>query len=95
MRAHQSAQDRLHPGRLGPVVLVVLAVDVVHDLGERVQRRLAMYLGWLVDGVLGATVVGIAFVLPSLLIVLVLAADTPEPVGFRCSGRCFTAWGPR
>src|SRR6186713_2230295 len=36
--------------------------------------QLAMYLGWLADGVLGATLVGIAFVLPSLVIVLVLAA---------------------
>ena len=36
--------------------------------------QLAMYLGWLADGARGATVVGAAFVLPSLLIVLALAA---------------------
>ncbi len=32
--------------------------------------QLAMYLGWLRAGSLGATVVGIAFVLPSFLMVL-------------------------
>src|SRR5215471_21624624 len=36
--------------------------------------QLAMYLGWLRAGVIGATAVGIAFVLPSFLMVLVLAA---------------------
>src|SRR3954447_7347088 len=36
--------------------------------------QLAMYLGWLRAGSLGATVVGIAFVLPSFLMVLALAA---------------------
>src|SRR2546428_6546458 len=36
--------------------------------------QLAMYLGWLRAGALGATLVGVAFILPSLLIVLVLAA---------------------
>lgn len=36
--------------------------------------QLAIYLGWLDHGVLGATLVAIAFVLPSLLMVLVLAA---------------------
>ena len=36
--------------------------------------QLAMYLGWLRAGALGATLVGIAFILPSLLMVLVLAA---------------------
>jgi chromate transporter len=36
--------------------------------------QLAMYLGWLRAGSLGATVVGIAFVLPSFLMVLTLAA---------------------
>ena len=36
--------------------------------------QLAMYLGWLRDGTLGATVVGIAFILPSFLMVLALAA---------------------
>src|ERR1700745_446984 len=36
--------------------------------------QLAMYLGWLRGGTVGATVVGIAFVLPSFLMVLALAA---------------------
>jgi chromate transporter len=36
--------------------------------------QLAMYLGWLRAGSVGATVVGIAFVLPSFLMVLALAA---------------------
>jgi chromate transporter len=36
--------------------------------------QLAMYLGWLRRGRLGATLVGIAFILPSFLMVLVLAA---------------------
>src|SRR5437773_1371260 len=35
--------------------------------------QLAMYLGWLRAGTIGATVVGIAFILPSFLMVLVLA----------------------
>jgi chromate transporter len=36
--------------------------------------QLAMYLGWLSNGVIGATAVGIAFILPSFLMVLALAA---------------------
>jgi chromate transporter len=36
--------------------------------------QLAMYLGWLRAGVAGATAVGIAFILPSFLMVLALAA---------------------
>jgi chromate transporter len=36
--------------------------------------QLAMYLGWLRAGSLGATVVGIAFIMPSFLMVLVVAA---------------------
>lgn len=36
--------------------------------------QLAIYLGWIEGGVLGATLTGIAFVLPSLLMVLALAA---------------------
>lgn len=36
--------------------------------------QLAIYLGWLDHGVLGATLVSIAFVLPSFLMVLVLSA---------------------
>src|SRR6266567_5947419 len=37
--------------------------------------QLAMYLGWLRAGTLGATTVGIAFILPSFL--MVLALDSP------------------
>src|SRR5258708_15868543 len=36
--------------------------------------QLANYLGWVHSGTLGATLAGIAFVLPSLLMVLALAA---------------------
>jgi len=36
--------------------------------------QLAMYLGWLRAGAFGATLVGIAFILPSFLMVLALAA---------------------
>ncbi len=36
--------------------------------------QLAMYLGWTRAGATGATLVGIAFILPSFLMVLVLAA---------------------
>jgi chromate transporter len=36
--------------------------------------QLAMYIGWLRAGVIGATLVGIAFILPSFLMVLALAA---------------------
>ncbi|MFL5402576.1 MAG: chromate transporter [Gemmatimonadales bacterium] len=36
--------------------------------------QLAIYLGWIRAGVLGATLVGLAFVLPSLVMVLVLSA---------------------
>ena len=36
--------------------------------------QLAMYLGWLRGGTVGATAVGIAFILPSFLMVLALAA---------------------
>lgn len=36
--------------------------------------QLAMYLGWVRSGNLGATLAGIAFILPSFLLVLVLAA---------------------
>src|SRR6266702_8967768 len=36
--------------------------------------QLAMYLGWIRGGTIGASVVGIAFILPSFLMVLALAA---------------------
>ena len=55
--------------------------------------QLAMYLGWLVDGVLGATVVGVAFVLPSLLIVLVLAAGYTRAGGLPILGALFYGVG--
>ena len=55
--------------------------------------QLAMYLGWLVDGVLGATVVGFAFVLPSLLIVLVLAAGYTRAGGLPILGALFYGVG--
>src|ERR671938_1275835 len=35
--------------------------------------QLSIYLGWVRGGVLGATLVGLAFVLPSFLIVLILS----------------------
>jgi chromate transporter len=55
--------------------------------------QLAMYLGWLVDGVLGATIVGVAFVLPSLLIVLVLAAGYARAGGLPILGALFYGVG--
>jgi chromate transporter len=55
--------------------------------------QLAMYLGWLVDGVLGATLVGIAFVLPSFLIVLVLAAGYARAGGLPIIGALFYGVG--
>ncbi len=36
--------------------------------------QLAIYLGWLVAGARGATVVGVAFIAPSFLMVIALAA---------------------
>src|SRR6059058_1246507 len=36
--------------------------------------QLAIYLGWVRGGVLGASLIGLAFVLPSFLMVLALAA---------------------
>src|SRR5438094_2325979 len=36
--------------------------------------QLAMYIGWLRAGFIGATLVGIAFILPSFLMAMVLAA---------------------
>ncbi|MGA2592300.1 MAG: chromate transporter [Bryobacteraceae bacterium] len=41
---------------------------------DPLAAQLAMYLGWLRAGVAGATAVGILFILPSFLMVLVLAA---------------------
>src|SRR6266545_4417678 len=36
--------------------------------------QLAIYLGWVRGGIPGATLIGVVFVLPSFLIVLILAA---------------------
>lgn len=55
--------------------------------------QLAMYLGWLSDGVLGATVVGVAFVLPSLVIVLALAAGYARAGGLPIIGALFYGVG--
>ena len=55
--------------------------------------QLAMYLGWLTDGVRGATVVGIAFVLPSLVIVLALAVGYSRAGGLPIIGALFYGVG--
>lgn len=55
--------------------------------------QLAMYLGWLADGVLGATLVGVAFVLPSLVIVLALAAGYARSGGLPVIGALFYGVG--
>ena len=55
--------------------------------------QLAMYLGWLADGTRGATLVGTAFVLPSLLIVLVLAAAYARAGGLVILGMLFYGVG--
>ena len=55
--------------------------------------QLAMYLGWLADGALGATVVGAAFILPSLLIVLALAAGYARAGGLPIIGTLFYGVG--
>jgi chromate transporter len=44
--------------------------------------QLAMYLGWLRGGALGAALVGIAFVLPSLVMVLVIAVFYDRAAAF-------------
>ena len=55
--------------------------------------QLAMYLGWLADGVLGATLVGVAFILPSLVIVLALAAGYARAGGLPIIGAVFYGVG--
>jgi chromate transporter len=55
--------------------------------------QLAMYLGWLAGGIRGATLVGTAFVLPSLLIVLVLAAGYARAGGLAILGMLFYGVG--
>ena len=55
--------------------------------------QLAMYLGWLADGTRGATLVGTAFVLPSLLIVLALAAAYAWAGGLAILGTLFYGVG--
>ena len=51
--------------------------------------QLAIYLGWLDHGVLGATLVAVAFVLPSFLMVLVLSrrSTSPTAVSRGCRAR--------
>jgi chromate transporter len=55
--------------------------------------QLAMYLGWLVDGAMGATVAGVAFALPSFAIVLVLAAGYARAGGLPIIGALFYGVG--
>ena len=55
--------------------------------------QLAMYIGWLADGVRGATLVGTAFVLPSLVIVLALAAAYALSGGLSILGTLFYGVG--
>ena len=55
--------------------------------------QLAMYIGWLADGARGATLVGTAFVLPSLLIVLALAAAYARTGGMTILGTLFYGVG--
>ena len=55
--------------------------------------QLAMYIGWLADGARGATVVGTAFVLPSLVIVLALAAAYALSGGLSILGTLFYGVG--
>ena len=55
--------------------------------------QLAMYLGWLVDGAMGATFVGGAFVLPSFVIVLLLAAGYAHAGGLPIIGALFYGVG--
>jgi chromate transporter len=55
--------------------------------------QLAMYIGWLADGTRGATLVGTAFVLPSLLIVLALAAAYQRAGGLTVLGTIFYGVG--
>ena len=55
--------------------------------------QLAMYVGWLASGARGATLVGTAFVLPSLLIVLALAAAYAWAGGLAILGTLFYGVG--
>ena len=55
--------------------------------------QLAMYLGWLVDGAMGATLVGVAFVLPSFVMVLLLAAGYSWAGGLPIIGALFYGVG--
>jgi chromate transporter len=55
--------------------------------------QLAMYLGWARGGLLGATVVGLAFVGPSLLMVLVLSACYLRYGGLAWMQACFYGVG--
>jgi chromate transporter len=53
--------------------------------------QLAMYLGWVRARVLGATLVSLAFILPSFVMVLGLAAAYVELGGCRGCRACSTA----
>lgn len=55
--------------------------------------QLAMYIGWLAGGIWGATLVGTAFVLPSLLLVLVLAVGYAHGGGLAILGMLFYGVG--
>ena len=57
--------------------------------------QLAIYLGWVRGRVLGATLVGIAFVAPSFLMVLALSALYLKFGGLAGCRRCSTALEPR
>src|SRR6185436_1300684 len=55
--------------------------------------QLAMYLGWLKGGVAGATAAGIAFVVPSFLMVLAISAAYVELGGLPWMRRAFYGIG--
>src|SRR5260370_37407974 len=52
----------------------MVGLDFLQVSHGPVGGKLGMYLGWVRAGALGATLVGIAFILPSFLMVLALAA---------------------
>ncbi len=57
--------------------------------------QLAIYLGWIRGRLLGATVVAFAFVLPSFLMVLALAALYVHFGGLAWMQGVFYGWAPR
>jgi chromate transporter len=56
--------------------------------------QLAIYLGWVRSGVVGATLVGVAFILPSFVIVLVLSALYVHYQGLGWMQAAFYGLGP-